>query len=195
MSTGYTARIKDGISFEQFIMNCARAFGACISLRDDQDKDIPERFEVLGYHAEVLEKKRSELVAIGRMDSIECEAAAINKYNVEIAAMKKYRQEKAATKTAYEAMLSKVEIWSPPTPSHQGLRDFMIQQIQESIKYDCTEYGQEEIILKTGPQWKSEKLEELRKNIKYHSDNHAEEVERARKATEWIAALRQSLKT
>jgi hypothetical protein len=35
MPTGYTDKIKDGISFEEFVLSCARQFGACISMRDD----------------------------------------------------------------------------------------------------------------------------------------------------------------
>ncbi|KKK60691.1 hypothetical protein LCGC14_3021870, partial [marine sediment metagenome] len=31
MPTGYTACIKDGISFEKFVMQCARAMGACVT--------------------------------------------------------------------------------------------------------------------------------------------------------------------
>lgn len=47
MPTGYTADIKDGISFETYAMNCARAFGACVSLRDKPSggKVIPDAFE------------------------------------------------------------------------------------------------------------------------------------------------------
>lgn len=35
MPTGYTADIKDGIDFKTYAMNCARAFGACVMLRDE----------------------------------------------------------------------------------------------------------------------------------------------------------------
>jgi hypothetical protein len=58
MPTGYTADIKNGISFKTFAMNCARAFGACVTLRDEPgggDK-IPEAFEASTYHAQQVEK-------------------------------------------------------------------------------------------------------------------------------------------
>ena len=46
MPTGYTAPIKDGISFNDFMWGCARAFGALIMMRDDPPgTPIPERFE------------------------------------------------------------------------------------------------------------------------------------------------------
>lgn len=42
MPTGYTADIKDGITFRDFALRCARAFGATIMQRDE-DISIPPR--------------------------------------------------------------------------------------------------------------------------------------------------------
>ena len=35
MPTGYTDKIKDGITFKEYAMGCARAFGALITMRDN----------------------------------------------------------------------------------------------------------------------------------------------------------------
>jgi len=38
MPTGYTAEIYEGekeVTFEKFALTCARAFGACITIRDE----------------------------------------------------------------------------------------------------------------------------------------------------------------
>jgi hypothetical protein len=46
MPTGYTAPIADGMTFEQFALGCARAFGALVTMRDEpSDAPIPERLE------------------------------------------------------------------------------------------------------------------------------------------------------
>ena len=44
-------------------MNCARAFGACVELRDEPGGGdrIPEAFEPSDYHLKAVEKARSEL--------------------------------------------------------------------------------------------------------------------------------------
>ena len=34
MPTGYTYKIGEGASFKEFVMACARAFGACVEMRD-----------------------------------------------------------------------------------------------------------------------------------------------------------------
>ena len=51
MPTGYTSKIADGIGFKDFALSCARAFGACIEMRDDpSDKPIPNEFKPNDYH-------------------------------------------------------------------------------------------------------------------------------------------------
>ena len=44
MATGYTMDIYDGknVSFEDFCLSCARAFGACILQRDDNTSIKPQ---------------------------------------------------------------------------------------------------------------------------------------------------------
>ena len=49
MPTGYTSKIyegKENVTGKSFIMDCARGFGACISMRDESsDTPIPEEFK------------------------------------------------------------------------------------------------------------------------------------------------------
>jgi hypothetical protein len=51
MPTGYTAAVADGTitEFPDFAMQCARAFGTLVLMRDEpQDAAIPEKFEPAG---------------------------------------------------------------------------------------------------------------------------------------------------
>ena len=51
MPTGYTSKIKDDITFEQYAMGCARAFDALIDMRDEaSDALIPEELTPSNYH-------------------------------------------------------------------------------------------------------------------------------------------------
>ena len=62
MPTGYTLELYDGkdITFEEFVLKCARAFGALINMRDEpRDAPIPERFEPSYYHLKELIKAKS----------------------------------------------------------------------------------------------------------------------------------------
>lgn len=52
MPTGYTANVPDGITFEQFVWQCARGMGALVMMRDEPTgAPIPERFEPSDYNA------------------------------------------------------------------------------------------------------------------------------------------------
>ena len=78
MPTGYTARVKDGTvtEFKDFAMGCARAMGACISMREAaHDAEIPEQFEPSPYHTEQLAKAKADLAAFEAMTEAEKQAA------------------------------------------------------------------------------------------------------------------------
>ena len=67
MPTGYTAAVKDGITFEQFAWSCARAFGALIDMRDSPTgAPIPQRFEPSQYNAVEAEKASAEIERLKR---------------------------------------------------------------------------------------------------------------------------------
>lgn len=58
MPTGYTAGVKDGTvtDFKAFVMQCARAFGALIDMRDDpSDVPIPKSFAPSSYGKNILD--------------------------------------------------------------------------------------------------------------------------------------------
>lgn len=196
MPTGYTADIKDGISFKTFALNCARAFGACVELRDEPGGGdrIPESFAPSDYHTKALDKARSELAALEAMTPTDLERSAAKDYDDAETNRVMQLRAKADQKAAYEAMLAKVQAWVPPTEEHKGMHQFMGEQIIESIRFDCggTYYDTPTVRL-TGDAWAAQRRAALARDVEYHTDKHAEEVERAESRTAWVAALRASL--
>ena len=76
MPTGYTAVIEDGCTFKEYVMTCARAFGATISMREEPlSKEIPEKFEVSDYALNQLKAYRTQLALFQGMpkDQLESE--------------------------------------------------------------------------------------------------------------------------
>ena len=136
MPTGYTAKIKDGISFEEYAMNCAREFGACVTMRDDpSDKEIPV-FEPSDYHSKALKEAEDDLFLIQCMSESEVYAKNKEEWSKSEESRKKRLQETIDLRKKYESMLCKCENWVPPTPEHNGLHEFMIKQIRDSIEFD-----------------------------------------------------------
>jgi hypothetical protein len=194
MPTGYTAAIKDGISFEKFVWTCARAFGALVTMRDDSmDTPIPQAFTPSPYYAEALAKARNELARLKAMTTREISAACAADYAQAVKRNGERIAEANELRRKYLNMHSKVMAWTPPTPEHEGMKTFMADQITESIRFDCgTDYytAPEK---QTPEQWHAEQIAAAIEGVRYHEKSLAEENQRTAERNAWLAALRESV--
>lgn len=192
MPTGYTAAIADGIPFEQFVWNCARAFGALILMRDDRsDAPIPERFEPSDSYRKWTDEARTKLAALEAMSLEDVQAAAAAAHKEAMDAWRKAQAENIELRNKYSAMLAKAIEWTPPTPEHEPLREFMIKQIRDSINFDCHEYPA------PAPQeataWHNKQVEQQRRMVARYVAEQADEVARTESRNQWLRALRNSV--
>lgn len=196
MPTGYTAAIKDGISFQTFAMTCARAMGACVMMRDDPfSAEIPARLEPSDYHPKKLDLVLAQLAELEAMTEAEFAKAAEEAYQLAEDERLKRLAESIDLRSKYQSMLDQVFAWESPSDNHIGFKLFMVKQITESIRFDCDEsYYQTPTPRKTPPEWfEARKAQHLR-DIDYHKTQHAEEISRTDDSNTWIALLRESLK-
>lgn len=194
MPTGYTHAIKDGISFEKFVWSCARAFGALVEMRDDpMDAPIPQAFEASTHNAKELVKARAELARLQALTTREISAACAAANKAAIQSHADLLAEYDSLRDKYKAMLAKVQAWKPPTPDHVEMKNFMVQQIEQSIDFDCsTKYLRAPVQL-TPEKWHSQQIESAQKDIAYHTNEQAKEDERTAQRNAWLAALRESV--
>jgi len=178
MPTGYTADISKGITFNTFAMNCARAFGALVTMRDDpSDAPIPEAFSPSDYHSKAIATEREKLARLDTLSPLEAERGAAKEFDDAETARAVRLADRAALRAKYEAMLAAARAWVPPTPEHQGLHDFMVEQIESSIKWDCSTGSYDEpAVRKTASEWLAAQRAETLRSIAYHENEHAEEV-------------------
>jgi len=195
MPTGYTLDLYDGkdITFEEFALRCARAFGALISMRDEPiDAPIPERFEPSDYHLKELEKAKKRLKEIKKWDEETAEQEAVRAYQEALKKREEFVKKNNLIRKRYEDMLSKVQKWKPPTIEHVNLKQFMIQQLVESIEYDC--FIPEMPQRLSGEEYKEQQIKKALSDIDYHEREYAEEVNRVYERNRWLLSLRESLK-
>ena len=193
MPSGYTSDIADGkdVSFNDFALKCARAFGACIEQRDDNANDKPkliERNNEDNYHLEELEKaKMWKSPTKEEFDDYVTESSAY--YNEQIDKQNKL-------KVSYEDMLVKANKWVPPTTEHEGLKKFMIEQLSESLRHDCGNDYQREL-LQINSYTHAEYVDDMRdsnkRNIEYHTEQLKKDNKRVDTRNAWISALYKSL--
>jgi hypothetical protein len=197
MPTGYTAAVQSGeiTEFRDFAMQCARAMGACITMRDEPaGTPIPERFEPhTKYYDEQLAKAEARLAELKAMGPGAAERAAAAAHAEAIRAIESRTAKRDEHRRRYEAMLAKVREWTPPTDDHGGLREFMIEQLTSSIDFDTSDCGCEPPVALSWQDWLSEQIRKAEQDIGYHAKKRAEEIARTERRNEWIAALRRSL--
>lgn len=195
MPTGYTADVQSGkiTDFQTFALRCARAFGALIELRDEpSDAPIPSKLGRSDHHSKALREAAGRLQALKSMSAAGAQRAA-NEANKEAEAAHERRvAEKKMQRDRYEAMLAKVSAWTPPSADHVDLRDFMLQQLRESIDFDCGGRDEAPAPL-SGPDWLAREIKSAEWSVAYHKREQRKEDERYSGRQEWIDKLRSSL--
>ncbi|MFA5299265.1 MAG: hypothetical protein WC389_13835 [Lutibacter sp.] len=197
MATGYTEYVGKGISFENFTMICARAFGALVEMRDySLDATIPDEFKPSTYHIGQKGEAKQRLAYLRNLTLADAERLANEEFEKESARIKQSIKDNTELLRKYNDMILKVEAWQPPTPDHVGLKDFMLQQLRESIRFDnmCDYYSDNPPIKLSGKEWLDREKQRARKDFIYHNDEQIKENNRTNDRNKWIKDLRDSLK-
>lgn len=193
MPTGYTASVHDGeVAFPDFVMGCARAFGALVMMRDDPaDAEIPDEFEPSTHYSEALATAKARLDELVHLTPDDAERAARTAYDEAHARWLDSQRAALAVRLRYEAMLDQVRAWVPPSNEHQGLKDFMVSQLEDSIVFDCSPTDPPTV--RAGVAWLADELDRARRDVTYYEGEARKEIERAEGRTRWVRQLRESL--
>jgi hypothetical protein len=196
MATGYTGAVAEGkiVTLPDFVRSCARGF--MIECRDS-DGPFPLVVKKSTYHQKEVTRARQSLLKLAKFTRAQILKFAENKKKNEIS----YHKESIATRNEtfkrYTAMLAKVQAWTAPSENHQNLRKFMIEQLTESIRFDCESDYHEREVEKIDKQTPFEIYEaELKRaawDISYHQKGDFEDEQRNNNRNEWVAQLEASL--
>ena len=198
MPTGYTAGVQDGTvtDFSEFALQCARNFGALVTMRDDPwSTPIPERFEASEYARTAVVEAQQKLDEFHKLTVKGVEALQFAERETAIARRAEAERKRAEERERYETMLTQVQAWVPPTDDHEGLARFMREQLEESIRFDCGPIGSwyDPPPLLPVAEFREQRIAELHAEVERAERHLAEEVERAAGRTEWVRQLRDSL--
>lgn len=195
MATGYTAKVKeqDDVPLREYALDCARAFGALITMRDEpMNAEIPEELEISSYHKKALGKASKEFYNAIGMRNDEAERLANEAYVGNLESHGESLKENKETSFRYGKMLAKVARWQSPSEDHDSYREFMISQLEDSLSFDC---GHSSYMPKkqTGAEYRATLVKDAKWSMDYHKKNFAEEVKRTKRRTKWVQDLRDSL--
>jgi hypothetical protein len=148
MPTGYTSYIKDGkiTSGKEFLKLCTRAFGIAVDLKDESlDVPTPNHFEPDPYYEKAY---KDSLVSRERAYSMtfeEVKEDIISKYNDNKGRAAKILEEYKDEDKKYLKVREEVEKWIPPTPEHENLKKFCLEQIDMSLNTGLYEWCEKDI--------------------------------------------------
>jgi len=203
MPTGYTYGVVEGKTktFKEFATDCMRAFGACVHMRDD-DGDVPYRKrEPSDYHTNEIEKANQMIKEAQDLSDDEIIAKEKERLESGIPYHTEQIEKAKIGELRLVAMLEDVRKWIPPTDEHKPFKNFMIEQIESTIKHDSdTSYHDKELAAIT------EKLvslnadsvrEQMRKvaykNLEYHTKEYNADVKRCDDSNKWVSDLIDSI--
>jgi hypothetical protein len=204
MPTGYTSEILEGKinTFKDFAKKCMRAFGATIHMRDDSLNESYRPREIDRYYIEQVEEAEEKLKVLKTAD----DEFFIDKVREELKSDYAYYEEKLRKVKAdgqkLNSILVDVKKWNPPTDDHVDIKDFMIQQLEETIKYDanCKHYEEElqEIKIKLESPidvaWiKHQMIENAEKDLQRSKERLEEERKRCEDSNKWVSVFLQSI--
>jgi hypothetical protein len=196
MPTGYTAKLMDkGQTFQEFVLTCARAFGALVTLRNESwDTPIPDKFEPSDYYPKRIIEAEGKLAKLKAMTGEERIAFGEAEKAKDLLLKTEYLNKEKAENERLEEMESQVRAWQPPTNDHKGLKDFMLQQIDVSkndFKYPIASL--EEAKNKLPMAYYVEAVSKAARDIDYYKLENEKDIERVNGRNEWLRQLRQSI--
>lgn len=193
MPTGYTYKISDGKcdSLREYAMDCIRALGVCITMRDDPaDAPLPISFEPTFYYKEQGEQAKIDLAKVQGLTLEDAVSLSEEAREETIAHNQKHRAEQAATKARYLSMLAKTLAWDCKV---DGLKSFMISQLNESISFDCLKdealdrYYPLNPPKLTAEEWLAKEVKSAQEKVDYYGDLYEKEISRTAEKNDYLA--------
>lgn len=196
MPTGYTAKLmKNGQTFREFALGCARAFGACVTMRDDEtDAPIPEKFEPSDLNVKALAKAERELKRLSRFTPAQQLAFGNRAKKKEVECRKKYARAHREEDARIDDMVRRVKAWSEPSQHHANLKVFMLEQLE--LSRNGADYWDGLVVkseAKSPIDYYTDALAAAARDIKYHREEIEKERARVEGRNRWLQQLRASL--
>ena len=194
MATGYTYPIVDGdgITPRQFLLTCARAFGAAIQQRDgSHDTPLKTVVEPSDYHERELARAEIKLHELQLMAAIDISGAAAVALCAARTCRKERVTERARSTKRFKDMLAAVRQWEPPTDGHAGLKKFAIEQIEMSI--DTYDIDAVDVTAYDPAVWHAAEIERATRSVAHHRESRDEEITHCAEKTEWLTTFVASL--
>jgi hypothetical protein len=193
MPTGYTAKlVSEGQTFNEFVLTCARAFGACVMMRDNNPDELPTPDAVAtdySHYESRLSALYSQLKSLLKMTKAEQQVYGETKLKEERERHEQREARRLLENSRIEEMVGFVNLWIPPTQEHQQLKEFMLQQLEVSQTFNYAL----PLELMSPEEYYRNAVSETRENIRDAQESLTKERERSAARVRWVRELYSSL--
>lgn len=194
MPNGITAPISEGkdITAAEFILRCAKQFGGLSHMREDSlDAPIVPRETSTKRYDENIARVQKELDYYNSISIDTVEELVEESYKDEVALYNKRVAEKTELRARYQALIDKVIAWEIPSEEHTKLKEFALNQLVESIDWDCKVY--EEPKKMSAQEWLDTHIESRQRNLNFWKKQREDDIKSVEGANKWAADLVNSL--
>lgn len=198
MPTGYTYPIEEetDFTFKEFALGCARAFSPLISMRDlPADAPIPETLYPSARYTEAIQRATREIERYDSMTQEECKAMMEEEAALTSGAYTSYEVNLLERHRRYAKMLKQVDAWTPPTPEHIGLKEFMQEQIKTSDNFAESKGALPKFAISAQDveEYLAERKAVAAVRFEHATKEYKKEAEAMRSRNLWVKDLRESL--
>jgi hypothetical protein len=203
MPTGYTAGILDGEikTFQQFAKLCVRNFGATIHMRDEpMDKEYEPRTPS-EYYVKQLQKARTKLSQANGLTDAELisnrEKELLENRDYNLKTLEKIKEQREVL----DKFLKEAKDYQPPTEDHVNFKNFLVQQLTETIKFDCSTSYHDNSLQEIAEELSNLSADAIRKSLReaaekdmaYYEKEYKQEVENCNRSNKWVSEILASL--
>lgn len=197
MPTGYTADVADGkiTDFRTYALQCARAFGACVMLRDEPLSDEIPEFQPSDHYEKSLADAQKQFAEFNAMTLPEKRALFEKKTAESIEQAKEGIARNQQQLDRYNAMLKEAKAFKAPTSDHAEYAKFLVTQLEESIRFDCgSDFWQKQLDERLDfDEWCDARFASMVRDMAYYRKQLKQEIERTNSRNKWVADLKKSL--
>lgn len=192
MPTGYTAALVDDkkpVGTKQFAIQCLRAMGVAILMRDDLgDVQVPKRLDPdTNYNDRALVEANKELDRWLKTPLADRVIQTQARKDLSIQAVEQQISRNAEENRRFHIALQDILGWNVD-PELTGYKDFMLEQLRMSVNGGTwAEDEIERINTKDIGTHLAEYEANLRRNVQYHANAILEEIERTEKRNAWLS--------
>lgn len=200
--TGYTEQIENGnvTTGKDFLKLCTRAFGVAMDMMEKPlTVPTPTQFEPNPYYKQKYDKAVEVRDKWRQMTFDEAKQEMIEKHNAEITQIKKFLEKYKLEDEKYKKVRDEIKEWIPPTPQHEALKNFALDQIDLSMNtylYNSLEKElNKELDISDDTVWKyiNNMNASCEKNVGEAYEQWQKDLKRTAEKNTWMRQLLESL--